>query len=95
MDIKEKNHEQSSDHRLRRRGLRCHPQVLSGTRGVHRDLHRQPYQSKCDKLAAELAPKTATKITTAQVDADKVDEVIALIKLISDPVMNIALPYQT
>ena len=59
--------------------------MLSGTRGVHRDLHRQPYQSKCDKLAAELAPKTATKITTAQVDADKVDEVIALIKLISRP----------
>ena len=28
-------------------------------------------------------PKTTTKITTAQVDADKVDEVIALIKLIS------------
>ena len=28
-------------------------------------------KSKCDKLAAELAPKTATKITTAQVDADK------------------------
>ena len=42
-------------------------------------------KSKCDKLAAELAPKTATKITTAQVDADKVDEVIALIKLISRP----------
>ena len=31
-------------------------------------------------LAAELAPTTATKITTAQVDADKVEEVIALIK---------------
>ena len=26
-------------------------------------------KSKCDKLAAELAPKTTTKITTAQVDA--------------------------
>ena len=52
-------------------------------------------KSKCDKLAAELAPKTATKITTAQVDADKVDEVIALIKSYQpDLVMNIALPYQ-
>ncbi len=52
-------------------------------------------KSKCDKLAAELAPKTATKITTAQVDADKVDEVIALIKAYRpDLVMNIALPYQ-
>ena len=50
-------------------------------------------KSKCDKLAAELAPKTATKITTAQVDADKVDEVIALIKAYQpDLVMNIALP---
>ena len=27
-------------------------------------------KAKCDKLAAELAPKTTTKITTAQVDAD-------------------------
>ena len=52
-------------------------------------------KSKCDKLAAELAPKTATKITTAQVDADKVEEVIALIKAYQpDLVMNIALPYQ-
>ena len=52
-------------------------------------------KSKCDKLAAELAPKTATKITTAQVDADKTEEVIALIKAYQpDLVMNIALPYQ-
>ena len=52
-------------------------------------------KSKCDKLAAELAPKTTTRITTAQVDADHVDEVIALIKSYQpDLVMNIALPYQ-
>ena len=52
-------------------------------------------KAKCDKLAAELAPKTTTKITTAQVDADKVEEVIALIKSYQpDLVMNIALPYQ-
>ena len=31
-------------------------------------------KAKCDKLAAELAPTTTTKITTAQVDADKVEE---------------------
>ena len=37
-------------------------------------------KSKCDKLAAELAPKTATKITTAQVDADDVRQVIDLIR---------------
>jgi len=52
-------------------------------------------KAKCDKLAAELAPKTTTKIATAQVDADHVDEVIALIKSYQpDLVMNIALPYQ-
>ncbi len=52
-------------------------------------------KSKCDAIAAELTPKTSTKITTAQVDADNVDEVIALIKSYQpDLVMNIALPYQ-
>ena len=52
-------------------------------------------KSKCDALAQELAGKTATKITTAQVDADKVEEVVALIKSYQpDLVMNIALPYQ-
>ena len=52
-------------------------------------------KAKCDKLAAELAPKTTTKITTAQVDADKTEEVIALIQAYQpDLVMNIALPYQ-
>ena len=52
-------------------------------------------KSKCDALAAELEGKTATKITTAQVDADKVEEVIALIQSYQpDLVMNIALPYQ-
>ena len=52
-------------------------------------------KSKCDKLAAELAPKTATKITTAQVDADDVGQVIELLNAYKpDLVMNIALPYQ-
>ena len=52
-------------------------------------------KSKCDKLAAALAPKPTTNITTAQVDADHVDEGIALIKSYQpDLVMNIALPYQ-
>ena len=35
--------------------------------------------SKCDKLADELKDKTSTNITTAKVDADNTDEVIALI----------------
>src|SRR5699024_2644494 len=52
-------------------------------------------KSKCDALAAELEGKTATKITTSQVDADKVEEVIDLIQSYKpDLVMNIALPYQ-
>ena len=52
-------------------------------------------KSKCDRLAAELAGKTATRITTAQVDADDVQQVIDLIRSYGpDLVMNIALPYQ-
>src|SRR5574344_156653 len=52
-------------------------------------------KSKCDALAAALKGKTATVITTAQVDADKVEEVITLIRSYKpDLVMNIALPYQ-
>ena len=52
-------------------------------------------KSKCDKLAAELTPNTATKLTTAQVDADDVRQVIDLINDCKpDLVMNIALPYQ-
>lgn len=31
-------------------------------------------KSKCDKLKAELEGKTKTKISTAKVDADNVDE---------------------
>ncbi len=48
-------------------------------------------KSKCDKIAAEL-PR---KIETAQVDADNVPELVALIKKF-DPelVINVALPYQ-
>ena len=52
-------------------------------------------KSKCDQLAEKLRPLTKTVITTAQVDADKVEEVIALIQEYKpELVMNIALPYQ-
>ena len=52
-------------------------------------------KSKCDALAAELQDQTATKITTAQVNADSVEELCALINSYKpDLVMNIALPYQ-
>ena len=48
-------------------------------------------KSKCDDLKNKLEGKTKTKITTAQVDADNVDEVIALIKSVQpDLVMNLA-----
>jgi len=52
-------------------------------------------KSKCDKDKAELEGKTKTKITTAQVDADDVPALTALIeKEKPDIVINLALPYQ-
>lgn len=51
-------------------------------------------KSKCDALKEKL-DGGKTKITTAQVDANKVDELIALInKEKPDVVLNLALPYQ-
>ncbi len=37
-------------------------------------------KSKCDRFKDELKDKSATKITTAQVDADNVEQLVALIK---------------
>ncbi len=52
-------------------------------------------KSKCDALAEKLKGKTKTVITTAKVDADNVEELVALIKDYKpELVMNIALPYQ-
>lgn len=52
-------------------------------------------KSKCDKIKAELEGKTRTLITTAAVDADNRDEVVALIRAYRpDAVLNVALPYQ-
>ena len=51
--------------------------------------------SKCDKLKAELEGKTKTKISTAKLDADNVDEIVALIESYKpELVLNLALPYQ-
>lgn len=51
--------------------------------------------SKCDALKEKLQGVTTTKITTAQVNADNVEELIALIKKEKpDVVLNLALPYQ-
>ena len=52
-------------------------------------------KSKCDALKEKLEGTTKTKITTAQVDADQVDQLIALINQVKpDVVLNLALPYQ-
>lgn len=51
-------------------------------------------KSRCDALKAKL-DGGKTKITTARVDANNVDELIALIEEVNpDIVMNLALPYQ-
>ena len=53
--------------------------------------------SKCDDLKAKIEKegKSRSKITTAKVNADSVDELIALIKSVKpDVVLNLALPYQ-
>ena len=51
--------------------------------------------SRCETVKQELEGRTRTKITIEQVDADDVEQVIALIKKVRpDLVMNIALPYQ-
>ena len=53
-------------------------------------------KSKCDALKAAVEAKgTKTVVTTAQVDANKVDELVALIEREKpDIVINVALPYQ-
>ena len=52
-------------------------------------------KSKCDALKEKLCGKTKTKIETAQVDADNLEELTSLIKSYQPQlVMNIALPYQ-
>ena len=51
--------------------------------------------SKCDALKEKLQGQTKTKITTAQVNADNVDELVQLIERVKpDVVLNLALPYQ-
>jgi saccharopine dehydrogenase (NAD+, L-lysine-forming) len=49
-------------------------------------------KEKCDQIASEISQ---TKINTAQVDADNVPELVALINQVQpDMVINVALPYQ-
>ena len=52
-------------------------------------------KSKCDALAEVLNAKYGTNVTTAQVDADKVEELVALFSSYKpELVINLALPYQ-
>ena len=52
-------------------------------------------RSKCDALKEQLQGKTKTIIHTAQVDANDVDALVALIESFRpDVVLNLALPYQ-
>ena len=52
-------------------------------------------KSKCDALKEKLQGTTKTKIRTAAVDADHVDELVTLINEFKpDVVLNLALPYQ-
>lgn len=51
-------------------------------------------KSKCDAFKEKLQPTTKTVISTAQVDADNVSELVALIKSYQpEIVINVALPY--
>ncbi len=52
-------------------------------------------KAKCDAFKEKLQPTTKTVITTAQVDADNVEELTVLIKSYNpEIVINVALPYQ-
>ena len=51
--------------------------------------------SKCDALAADIMRREGVQVRTAQVDADSVEQLVALFKAEQpDIVMNLALPYQ-
>ena len=52
-------------------------------------------KEKCDALVASLKGKTNTILSTEKVDADNVQEVVALIRRVQPyAVLNVALPYQ-
>ena len=52
-------------------------------------------EDKCKKIAAQIEQSQGIKIATAQVDADRVPEMVALIEQVQPAlVINVALPYQ-
>ena len=65
------------------------PELFSEIVLASRTLH------KCDNIAQQVADKYQRTIETAQVDADKVPELVALINRVKPAmVINVALPYQ-
>lgn len=51
-------------------------------------------KSKCDELAAKIQPTTKTKITTAHVDANSVEELVKLFKEFKpDMVLHLGMPF--
>jgi len=66
-----------------------HPEVFSQITLASRTVF------KCDQIAAEVKEKSGRTIHTSAVDADKVPELVALIKKVKPfMVLNVALPYQ-
>jgi saccharopine dehydrogenase (NAD+, L-lysine-forming) len=52
-------------------------------------------KSKCDVIAEDVQKRYGVQIQTAQVDADNVEELVALFKAFGPKlVINVALPYQ-
>lgn len=90
-----KQNEQTFNYRLWRCCRCCNSQVLSEQRCFTEICIASRTKSKCDAIKAKLENTTKTVITTAQVNADSKDELVALINSYKpDAVLNLALPYQ-
>ena len=85
----------STDHRLRQVASVAIHKCCQNSEVFSEVCIASRTKSKCDALKEKLEGTTKTKITTAQVNADNVDELIALIeKEKPQVVLNLALPYQ-
>ncbi len=77
---------------MRWRGHRGSTQVRTVSRSVSRNRDCFAPQEKCDEVAKAIG---APNITTDQVDADSVEQLVALLKKHQPQlVVNLALPYQ-
>ncbi len=85
----------SVGNRMRRCRKRSDSEMLPEQRGFSEICIASRTVSKCDALKEKLKGKPKAKITTAQVDADKVTDLVELIRKVQpDVVLNLALPYQ-